>query len=115
MPKKNKKNHESQKALVRAEVRPTTKQAEPHSGVVVRRKTTQECDCRALSAFHAWREEPLQPSFNVDDRLQRETRSSASQAIWSTPDRREITIHLRVNLLSSLTNPEASTAISGSK
>jgi len=65
MPKKNKKNHESQKALVRAEVRPTTKQAEPHSGVVVRRKTTQECDCRALSAFHAWREEPLPPSFNV--------------------------------------------------
>jgi len=26
---------------------------------------TKECDCRALSAFHAWREEPLPKSWNM--------------------------------------------------
>ena len=32
---------------------------------VVHRKATPERDCRALSAFHAWRDEPLPPSWNV--------------------------------------------------
>jgi hypothetical protein len=63
MPTKSKKKSQSQKALVRAEVRPA--QDEPASRAVVRRRVTLECDCRALGAFHAWREEPLPPSFNV--------------------------------------------------
>lgn len=65
MPKKSKKNYESHKAIVRAETRPAPKQAEAVSRAVVRRKATGECDCRALSAFHAWRDEPLPPAFNV--------------------------------------------------
>jgi hypothetical protein len=65
MATKSKKKHESQKALVRAELRPIPEKREAALGAVVRRRVPLECDCRALSAFHAWRDEPLPPSFNV--------------------------------------------------
>jgi hypothetical protein len=62
---KSKKNLERQEALVRGEVRRTASEAEAVVHAVVRRKATPDCDCRALSAFHAWRDEPLPPSWNV--------------------------------------------------
>ena len=65
MATKDKKTSENRRAPVRTALRQTPKQAEAVSRATVRRVTATECDCRALSAFHAWREEALQPSFNV--------------------------------------------------
>lgn len=62
---KGRKNYEPQKAPVRTKVRPTAKQRKAVAHAVVRRKASPECDCRALSAFHAWRDEQLPPSWNV--------------------------------------------------
>jgi len=62
---KSKKTYERQKALVRTKVRPTARRGVAVTRAVVRRKAAPECDCRALNAFHAWRDEPLPPSWNV--------------------------------------------------
>jgi hypothetical protein len=63
---KSKRSSDRQKAPVRREARRTARPGRAVKHAVVRRKAMPECDCRALSAFHAWRDETLPPSWNMN-------------------------------------------------
>ena len=58
------KRRQNTRAVVRTEVRAKGTPAERVERAAVRLRAG-ECDCRALSAFHAWRDVPMPPSFNV--------------------------------------------------
>ena len=58
------KRQQNTRAVVRTEVRAKGTPAERVERAAVRLRAG-ECDCRALSAFHAWRDVPMPPSFNV--------------------------------------------------
>src|SRR5262245_40984473 len=62
---RNKKGFESQRAAVRNVLGATLTKDAVVARATVRHVMTNECDCRASSAFHAWREEPLPKSWNM--------------------------------------------------